>query len=84
MPPGKAQMAQQGTGRRTELLLSTLRENARQAAAVADGWLGGPVAAWNRLARWRWRRLISPPTGPSVVIGRDNRLGGGRWCRRAI
>ncbi|MBA2636751.1 MAG: tyrosine-type recombinase/integrase [Solirubrobacterales bacterium] len=64
------------------LRLSRLRENARQAAAFADGRLGGPLVAWNRRARWR--RLISPPTGPSVVIRRDNRLGGGRWCRRSI
>jgi len=47
-------MEDKGTGRRTDVRLSGLRENSRQPATAADGWLRGAVAAWNRRPRGRW------------------------------
>jgi hypothetical protein len=54
LPPRKAHLEDEGAGGRTDLRLSGLRENARQAATVANGRLQRAVAAWNRLARRRW------------------------------
>jgi hypothetical protein len=48
LSPREAQVEIQGTGRRTDLLLSSLREDTRQTSA-ADGWRRGPVVAWSWL-----------------------------------
>jgi hypothetical protein len=52
---GKQQVEDKRARRRADIRLPGLRENDRQAAAVANGWLRGPVAAWNWL-----------PTGEAV------------------
>jgi hypothetical protein len=46
-------MEMQGTGRRTDLLLSSLREDTRQ-TSTADGWRRVHVVAWN------WLTALSP------------------------
>src|SRR5215207_9521868 len=69
LPPGKAHMEDKGTGRRVELHLSGLREDARQAATGSNGWLRSPVVAWNwlvtcRPARRRRSRVRRVAAGP--------------------
>jgi hypothetical protein len=53
LSPREAPMEMQGTGRRTDLLLSSLREDTRQ-TSTADAWRRGPVVAWN------WLTALSP------------------------
>jgi hypothetical protein len=65
MPPGKAHLAEQRTGRRAHLLLSGLRENTGQ-AATANGWLRGPDAA----RRARRALLAGLHRGPGAALRR--------------
>jgi len=58
-------MEEQGTGRHTDLRLSSMREDTRQAATVADGRLRGPVAAWN----WRPRGPFLATCCPAFLRG---------------